>query len=211
VTDPRMPTQWMGVSPSPSPRAPEIGAIFDEHFDYVWNTLRRLGIRESDLEDLSHEVFLKVNARLDHYDVSRPLRPWLFGFAYRVAADHRRLARHRLEVLGAPVEAVDPMVPADERIEADEDRAMVEAALAELDLDRRAVLVLHDVDEVPVPAIAQELGIPVNTAYSRLRLARHELAAAIKRQKKKSRFPESAGRWQRPDTSQVPRPRKGAL
>lgn len=200
------------MSPSPSsPHAPEIGAVFDEHFDYVWNTLRRLGIRESDLEDLSHEVFLKVHTRLDHYDPARPMRPWLFGFAYRVAADHRRLARHRLEVLGAPVEAVDPMVPADERIEADEDRALVEAALAELELERRAVLVLHDVEEVPVPAIAEELGIPVNTAYSRLRLARHELAAALKRQKKKSLFPESAGRWPRPDTSQGPRPRKGAI
>jgi RNA polymerase sigma-70 factor (ECF subfamily) len=211
VTDPQRPTQWMGVSPSPSTQVPEIGAVFDEHFDYVWNTLRRLGIRESDLEDLSHEVFLKVHARLDQYDASRPMRPWLFGFAYRVAADHRRLARHRLEVLGAPVEAVDPMVAPDERIEADEERALVEAALGELDLDRRAVLVLHDVDEVPIPAIAQELGIPVNTAYSRLRLARHELAAALKKQKKSRYGRDSASGWPRAGTVQGSGPRRGAL
>jgi RNA polymerase sigma-70 factor, ECF subfamily len=183
VTDFRTWPQWGDVSPRPSPPSPrpEMGAIFDVHFDYVWNTLRRLGIRESDLEDLSHEVFLKVHARLDDYDAARPLRPWLFGFAYRVAADHRRLARHRVEVFGAPVEPVDPLRPADEQIEADQQRALVEAALAELDFDRRAVLLLHDVDEVPVPAIAKELGIPVNTAYSRLRLAREQLAASVQR------------------------------
>jgi len=156
-----------------------MGTIFDEHFDYVWTTLRRLGVANRDLEDLSHEVFLKVQARLEDYDTTRPLRPWLFGFAYRVAADHRRLARHRFEVFGTQMEAVDPVRPVDERIEADEERALVEAALAKIDLERRAILLLHDVEEQPVPAIARELGIPVNTAYSRLRMAREELAGAI--------------------------------
>ncbi|HZU81764.1 MAG TPA: sigma-70 family RNA polymerase sigma factor [Polyangiaceae bacterium] len=169
------------MSPRPSPPEPDLRAIFDEHFDYVWITLRRLGVREADLEDLAHEVFLKVHARLADYDAARPMRPWLFGFAYRVAADHRRLARHRVEVLGAPAEALDPVMSADQRIEADQDRELVEAALEGIRMDRRAVLLLHEVDEVPVPAIARELGIPVNTAYSRLRLARGDLAAAYKR------------------------------
>lgn len=172
------------VSPQPSaltsPR-PDMRVIFDDHFDYVWNTLRRLGVREADLEDLAHEVFLKVHARIHDFDASRPVRPWLFGFAYRVAADHRRLARHRLEVYGTAIEPVDPVRPADERLVADEEWELVNSALAELDFDRRAVLVMHDVDDVPVPAIAQELGIPVNTAYSRLRLAREDLAAVVKR------------------------------
>jgi RNA polymerase sigma-70 factor, ECF subfamily len=215
VTDPRVLSQVVDVSPHVAPVALEIGAIFDAHFDYVWNTLRRLGVREFDLEDLSHEVFLKVHARLADYDAARPMRPWLFGFAYRVAADHRRLARHRLEVLGAPVEAVDPVRPPDERIEADEERALVEAALAELDFDRRAVIMLHDVEDVPVPAIAAELGIPVNTAYSRLRLAREDLAAAVTRQRRKTRMTGPAGAWPRPGAGDLARPRatprRGAL
>jgi RNA polymerase sigma-70 factor, ECF subfamily len=173
-----------------------MGAVFDAHFDYVWNILRRLGVRESDLEDLAHEVFLKVHGRLDDYDPTRPMRPWLSGFAYRVAADHRRLARHRIEVLGVPVEAVDPVRPPDERIEAGEERALVEVALAGMDFDRRAVLVLHDVEDVPVPAIAEELGIPLNTAYSRLRLAREELATAVKRLRRRQHVP--VGAWSKP-------------
>jgi RNA polymerase sigma-70 factor (ECF subfamily) len=157
-----------------------LGAIFDEHFNFVWNTLQRLGVREADLEDLAHEVFLKVHTRLRDYDRSRPIRPWLFGFAYRVAADHRRLARHRVEVFGVPADPVDPTRPADETLEAREERALVTAALDSVDFDRRAVLLLHDAEDVPVPAIAEELGIPVNTAYSRLRVARSEFASAIK-------------------------------
>ena len=46
-----------------SASAPDLGAIFEEHFDYLWNRLRRLGVREADLEDLVHEVFIKVHAR----------------------------------------------------------------------------------------------------------------------------------------------------
>lgn len=158
---------------------PTLGAIYDEHLDYVWNALRRLGVREADLEDLVHEVFLKVHGRLQDYDRTRPIRPWLFGFAYRVAADYRRLAHHRFEVIGPAPEPVDPARPADQNLQACEERALVLAALERVDFDRRAVLILHDVEDVPAPAIAEVLSIPINTAYSRLRLARLELAKAL--------------------------------
>jgi RNA polymerase sigma-70 factor (ECF subfamily) len=169
------------VSPPP-PSAPfDTGAVFEEHFDYVWNSLRRLGVRDPDLEDVVHEVFLKIHQRRQDFDATRPMRPWLFGFAMRVAADYRRLARHRMEASGVDVDATDPEPFADERVERRRQRAAVEAALDTLPLERRAVLVLHDLDEVPVPAIAEALGIPLNTAYSRLRLAREELRVAIRR------------------------------
>jgi RNA polymerase sigma-70 factor (ECF subfamily) len=161
-----------------------MGAVFDENFDYVWNTLRRFGVREADLEDLVQDVFLKIHVRSADYDAARPLRPWLFGFAYRVAADYRRLARHRVEAHHASGEVAASETPVDERIEAHEERALVRQALESVDLDRRAVLILHDLDDVSVPEIADSLGIPLNTAYSRLRLARAEFASAAKRLRK---------------------------
>ncbi len=169
------------MNPASSRSPPDMGAIFDEHFDYVWATLRRLGVREADREDLVHDVFLKVHSRLGDYDETRPLRPWLFGFAYRVAADHHRLARHRVEVLGAPSDAVANDPSADDRVAALEQRELILEALQTIDLDRRAVLVMHDVDDIAVPHIAQTLDIPLNTAYSRLRLAREQLAGAVTR------------------------------
>jgi RNA polymerase sigma-70 factor (ECF subfamily) len=169
------------MTPASSRSRPDLATIFDEHFDYVWATLRRLGVRDADREDLVHEVFLKVHARLPDYDPKRPLRPWLFGFAYRVAADHHRLARHRLEVLGEPADAAAATPTADERVAAFEERALLLEALKSLNLDQRSVLILHDLDETPIPEIAAMLDIPINTAYSRLRLAREQLATTAQR------------------------------
>jgi RNA polymerase sigma-70 factor (ECF subfamily) len=157
-----------------------MGALFDEHVGYLWNLLRRLGVREADLEDLVHDVFLKIYLHSAEYDPSRPLRPWLFGFAHRVAADYRRRMRHRVEVLDVR-DVAGSERPADERMVADERSSLVREALQSVDLDRRAVFILHDLEEVPVPEIAAALGIPLNTAYSRLRLARSEFAAAATR------------------------------
>jgi RNA polymerase sigma-70 factor (ECF subfamily) len=162
--------------------------VFDAHFDYVWHSLRRLGVREGDLEDLTHDVFLAVHRKLDGFDARRPLRPWLFGFAFRRASDYRRLARNRFEVLVGASGASDPEDGSPdplERVIAREGLRLARAALETLELGRRAVFILHDLDEVPMPEIARELEIPLNTAYSRLRLARSELAATVRRLRKR--------------------------
>ena len=59
--------------------------------------------------------------------------------------------------------------------------ARLDAALSMLDLDRRAVLVLHEIEEMTAPEIAQVLNIPLNTVYSRLRVAREKLEGALAR------------------------------
>jgi RNA polymerase sigma-70 factor (ECF subfamily) len=156
-------------------------ALFDAHVDYVAASLARLGVAEVDRDDLVSEVFVRVHRGLPAYDPSRPLRPWLFGFAMRVASEHRRLARHRREVVTAAIEAPSTEQRPDEALEEDESRRIVHTALAEIDLDKRAVLVLHDLDDTPIPAIAEALGIAEGTAYSRLRAARAELVAAVRR------------------------------
>jgi len=164
------------------PRTPAFRALFDAEFSYVFHTLFRLGVRRPDLEDMTHEVFVAVHRVLGGYDPSRPLRPWLFGIAFRIASDHRRRAYHRRE---APAdgadEAVDAGLPADELLAAEQARLLVLDALGDLDLDRRAVVVMHDLDGHSVPEIAQALAIPLNTAYSRLRLGREQFKAAVKR------------------------------
>ena len=54
-------------------------------------------------------------------------------------------------------------------------------ALDELDMDGRAVLVMHDLEEYSMPEIAQVIDAPLNTLYSRLRLARKKFTAAVER------------------------------
>jgi RNA polymerase sigma-70 factor (ECF subfamily) len=156
--------------------------LFEAHAPYVWNTFRRLGVPLSDLEDLTHDLFLEVQRHLGDHDRARPMRPWLFGFAFRIASAHRRRAfRHRETQAQDPDETPDSSALPDVLLEAGEDRQLVLRALEAIELDRRAVFVLYEIDGEPMSEIALALGIPVNTAYSRLRLARGEFAAAVRR------------------------------
>jgi RNA polymerase sigma-70 factor (ECF subfamily) len=156
-------------------------SLYKQEFGYAWSTLRRLGVRESDLPDLAHDLFIVVFRHLADYDPSRPVRPWLFGIAFRVVSDYRRSARFAREALGDAPDVVDRAPPIDDQIAERQARAAVMRVLDALDMDRRAVLVMHDIDGHAVPEIAAALAIPVPTAYSRLRLAREDVAAAVKR------------------------------
>lgn len=168
--------------PAGAASARSFEAIFASEFDYVWHSLRRLGVPARDLEDLSHDVFFRVYQRLTDYDASRPLRPWLFGFAFRVASDYRRRFSHQREILGTEAEHSDPAPSALERLEYAEALSLAQAALAHIALERRAVFILHEIDGCAVPEIANALGLPLNTAYSRLRLARAEFQAGLQRE-----------------------------
>jgi RNA polymerase sigma-70 factor, ECF subfamily len=164
--------------------APDFQALYRSQFPYVWKTLRRLGAPARDLEDLVHDLFLVVHRQMGSFDPARPIKPWLFGIAVRVVADFRRSPRSTREALQASAVAPQPVADApgpDDALAGAEARALLLRALDTLDLDRRAVFVMHELDEVPVPAIAAVLSVPLNTAYSRLRLARADVAAAARR------------------------------
>src|SRR5262245_45054218 len=103
-------------------------AVFEAELDYVFATLRRLGVPPRDLEDVAHEVFLRVHQRWNEYDPSRPLRPWLFAFALRLASDYRRLARHRRELFAEPDEPASAAPGADELLAGRDRRALVAGA-----------------------------------------------------------------------------------
>jgi len=165
----------------PPAALPSFRAHFEQEFSYVRNVLRRLGVPERELEDLTQQVFLQVHGQLPRFDTSRPLRPWLFAFAFNAASNHRSLARHRVELCVVAPEMADPVAPADEQLITRQELELAELALARVSLDRRAVLLLHEIEGHSIPEIAQTLDIPVNTAYSRLRLARQEYELAVRR------------------------------
>jgi RNA polymerase sigma-70 factor, ECF subfamily len=161
--------------------AADFATLYRSEFPYVWKTLRRLGAPAADLEDLAHDVFVVVHRHLGDYDPSRPPRPWLFGIALRVVSDFRRLGRNAREIPGHAVEVAASDPTPEQRLQGREARALLMKALDTLDLDRRAVFVLHELDELSMPEIAAALSIPLNTAYSRLRLARADLAGWLER------------------------------
>lgn len=160
---------------------PDFRSLFETQFSYVWNVLKRLGVAERDLEDLAQQVFLQVHAQLASFDTRRPLRPWLFAFAYHLASNYRRLARHRVELSIVAPEHADSLPGADEQLITRQELELAELALERVAIDRRAVLMLHEVEGHSIPDVAESLGIPLNTAYSRLRLARQEYEQAVRR------------------------------
>jgi RNA polymerase sigma-70 factor (ECF subfamily) len=154
--------------------SPSFREIFESEFAYVSRALRRLGVREADLKDVAQELFLTVHHQLGEYDPARPRRPWLFSFALRFAANYRRLARNQGHVADDALASV----AADETIDV-EARSLVLGALGTMEFDRRAVLVMHDLEGFTAPEVAEQLGLNLNTVYSQIRLARADFRGAV--------------------------------
>jgi RNA polymerase sigma-70 factor (ECF subfamily) len=128
-----------------APPALDVSAIYQEHLDYVWHSLRRLGVPEKDVPDVAHDVFLTVARVLPTYDPSRPLRPWLFVVAFRWPPTTCASTSTRARSSATPPSARD-IGPTPEEALMDEDaRKLVEDCLEAIDLPHRAVLVMHDV------------------------------------------------------------------
>jgi RNA polymerase sigma-70 factor (ECF subfamily) len=164
----------LAVSHPPQDEAPadRFTALYDAHFAFVWRNLRRLGVAPASLDDAAQDVFLVVHRRLADVPDGDARVPWLFGVVRRVASDHRRTVARRgaepLDDLQLPAAGGGPVRDL-ERVEA---ARVVHGLLAELDDDKREVFVLAELEELPAPAIAEAVGAPINTVYSRLRAAR---------------------------------------
>jgi RNA polymerase sigma-70 factor, ECF subfamily len=164
-------------------RAGDFDEVYREHFPYVWRSLRRLGVHPADVEDITHEVFVVVHRKLAEFDGRRPLKPWLFGIAFRLASEDRRRARRRFEVAVPNIERACGAPAADDLIESDERRRLVLECLQKLDVAQRAVLILLDIDGEAAADVAAAMDVPLATVYSRLRVARRNFAAAVRRAK----------------------------
>ena len=166
---------------SAGPAALDFAGLFESEFAYVWKSLLRLGVREADVEDQVHELFMRAHRHLGQFDPTRPVRPWLFAFAVRVASEYRRALRSRPETSGLATELRDGSANVEEQFLRGEVRGTVLKALESLDIERATVLVALDIEGHSGPEMAAALGIPLNTVYSRLRLARQEFKAAYRR------------------------------
>jgi len=160
----------------------ELRAIYDAEVGNVVNSLRRLGARGRDLEDLTQEVFVRAFQQLPSFDRTRAIRPWLFGIAFRVMAEARRHT-WKLRAAGqaeAPEVATDPGVTPERAAEIHETRRLVLELLEELVPERRAVFAMYELNGDSMTEIADALGIPLFTAYSRLRVARAQFASLVR-------------------------------
>jgi len=157
-------------------------SLFDAHYDFVWRSLRGLGVETAALDDGAQQVFWLAFQKIDTI-LPGSERPFLFRLATGIAANLRRTVRRHREV-DAPdaLEArPDPAPDPEERASRGEARILLEAVLSSLPGDLRMVFVLFELEEMEIPEIAASLEIPIGTVGSRLRRAREKFSIAVKR------------------------------
>ena len=179
------------LSALPQPSAGVLGAeaVYAEHADFVWRTLQHLGVRDADLEDLAQEVFVTVHRRIHSFDGRSKLSTWLFGICLHLVQRHRRRAYFRLEFLHeSPPERIDAETP-EARYAGEQSRRRLEQLLDKLSPERRATFVLFEVEGATCEEIAELTAVPVGTVYSRLHLARKQVASVVARLRR-------SGKWE---------------
>lgn len=169
----------VAASPEPGLCRPRLAEVYNEHYDFMWRSLRRLGVDAADAEDAVHDIFLVVARRLAEFEGRSSLRTWLFAIAMRVAQSRRRDRQrevHHLERYEAvaPREGEDPWTRRDVRV-------TLHQLLDTLEEDQRVVFIMIELENMTAPEIAAVLELKVPTVYSRLRLAREGMRRAVAR------------------------------
>ncbi len=186
--NPPDPTNQGSVDASPAsapsqgpPVAGSFAEIFRAHAPYVWRCLRRMGVDSGDVDDVLQEVFLVVHRRLGDYDGRASMKAWIYGICVRKASDHRKLAHKKRERVTDDVpEAETTSAGPEASVAGRRALARLDQALAELDEDKRAAFVLYEIEGLGVAEVAAAVGVPLQTAYSRLTAARKHVELALR-------------------------------
>jgi RNA polymerase sigma-70 factor (ECF subfamily) len=157
--------------------------IYELHADFVFRTLRSLGVPSRDLADVMQEVFLAVHRTLPGFEGRSSMKTWLFTICRSASRDRRRRAHQRYEIAdeGRVNEELDGRVDTLADVEHKQRLAALDAILATMEEEQRLVFVLFEIECMTGAEISEALGVPLGTAYSRLRLARAAFRAAVAR------------------------------
>jgi RNA polymerase sigma-70 factor (ECF subfamily) len=170
------------------PASQRAAALVQAQFDFVWRSLRRMGLEEADADDATQEVFLVASRRFDDIEPGRE-RAFVFATALRVASTHRRRTARRAEVLDGHADRYQDEAPDPEQMAHQVSaRRLLDQVLDELSLEQRAVFVLFELEQLSAPAIAELLEVPLGTVASRLRRGRRAFCEAVKRLRAREGF-----------------------
>jgi RNA polymerase sigma-70 factor (ECF subfamily) len=188
----RCETPEPGPAPGEAPAAPVFAELFETYFAFVWRAAHRLGTPDSSLDDVVQETFMVAYRRQRDFEGRSSVKTWLYGIVFNIVRAHRReLGTKHPAALHADQRA-DPEGLVDGADGPHEWAAKREAArfvddfLQGLSQDQRDVFVLAELEQLSAPEVAGVLGTPLNTVYSRLRLARVEFSKAVSRHRARS-------------------------
>ncbi|MFN3926334.1 MAG: sigma-70 family RNA polymerase sigma factor [Pseudanabaenaceae cyanobacterium] len=155
--------------------------LYRRHYQKVRSTLYQLCGGDG-LDDLVQEVFMRVWKGLAQFRHTAQFSTWLYRITWNVACDRRRVLAQQRERSGAEDQLLQVADPRPEQLMQIHYQELVAKGLAQLSLEHRSVIVLHDLEELPQKEISKILGIPVGTVKSRLFHARAQLRQFFKSQ-----------------------------
>lgn len=156
----------------------DLPELYDAHVAMVWRTVKALGVPDLAVDDAVQDVFLVVHRRATEFQARASVKTWLFGIAYRVAANHRRSLRRRAACELDP-ELPDHAPDPQQRLQQAEATQFVQQFLETLDEPNRAAFTACILEEMTVAEAAEALGVNVNTLYSRVRTVRARFMSAL--------------------------------
>jgi RNA polymerase sigma-70 factor, ECF subfamily len=154
-------------------------AIYSEHFAFVWRCLRGLGVPEAGLDDAAQDVFVIVHRRLSEFRGESTVRTWLYAIVRNVASNARRSQRRKGELAELPRDAAATSGDPHQNAQDQQAARFVQSFLDSVGEKKRGLFVLAVIEQMNVPEAAEALGIPLNTAYTRLRSVRADFQAAL--------------------------------
>ena len=159
-------------------RKEQIDQLVRDHHDFVWRTVRRFGVGDTDIDDVVQEVFLMVARHVT--DIVRE-RAFLFRACQFAAARVKRTALRRREVDGDELlpTQIDANANPEESAEASEARRRLQTILDAMPDELRNVFVLFELERMTMAEIAEITRTPPGTVASRLRRAREQFLAAV--------------------------------
>lgn len=174
-----LPTQPLQTEQQARPEA-GFNELYEQNFDFVWRSVRMLGVQPEAADDATQDVFLVAHRRLADFQGRSSPRTWLFAIALRVVADYRRSQRRKMRLLDRVMhtQPEPTRTPFDVAVGSERRDALL-SALEALSEEQRAVFVLADIEELSAPEIASALDVNLNTVYSRLRGARKLMAEQL--------------------------------
>jgi RNA polymerase sigma-70 factor (ECF subfamily) len=163
-------------------------SLVKQYLPIVYRYIARLTGDRHLAEELSQETFIRAWKNIGQFETGKPIKPWLMRIARNCAFDSLRKKKtvafsslsepeqYRLENI--PTKNLSPIELAEKR----EKKELVKNILDRLSENEREVLVLHYLEELTVPEIAQILNKQEETVRTRLRRAR----ASFRGEKEKS-------------------------
>lgn len=154
------------------------------YYAYVYRLSLRLLGQANDAEDATQETFITIHRAIKRFKGGSALSTWIYRIAYNTCLDELRRQKRRpvthWDEAAAEYMQADPDQAPEDMIIAREDQQVIRAALAELPIEYRAVLVLREVEDLSYEEIADVLQCPVGTVRSRLARGRRRLAETLR-------------------------------